>query len=215
MSHLFLVRHGESYFNERKILAGTLDVPLTEKGIQQSCQLSPIINCKLDIVFTSTLLRSVETSLSLLRVHCLKYNQIPIFLFADQYLDILTENILPIYKIDLLNERNYGSMQGLSHDEIKQHYTQTEILSWQTTMNSMPFGGESLEDVKRRTDLFYEHYLNKYLFSSLNILIIGHQNTIKTLRMVLEPNKYIANSIENCEVLDYIFESSIDEQEEL
>lgn len=214
MSHIFLVRHGESYFNERKILAGTLDVPLTEKGIQQSCQLSSIINCKLDIVFTSTLLRSVETSFSLLRMHCLKYNQIPIFLSADKYLDILSD-MLPVYKTDLLNERNYGSIQGLAHDAIKQNYTQTEILSWQTTMYSAPFGGESLEDVKRRTDLFYEQYLNKYLYTSLNILIICHQNSIKTLRMELESDKYIANSIDNCGVLDYIFESPNDKQEEL
>lgn len=215
MSHLFLVRHGESYFNERKILAGTLDVPLNEKGIQQSCQLSSIINCKLDIVFTSTLLRSIETSFSLLRMHCLKYNQIPIFLFADQYLHILTKNILPVYKTDLLNERNYGNIQGLAHDAIKQNYTQSEILSWQTTMYSAPFGGESLNDVKKRTDLFYEQYLNEYLYTSSNILIICHQNTIKTLRMVLEADKYIANFIGNCGVLDYIFESPIDEQEKL
>lgn len=212
MSHLFLVRHGESYFNERKILTGTLDVPLTEKGVQQSLQLSSIINCKLDIVFTSTLLRSIETSFSLLRMHYLKYNQIPIFLYAGQYLDILTENMLPVYKTDLLNERNYGSIQGMAHDVIKQNYTQTEILSWQTTMYSAPFGGESLEDVKRRTDLFYEQYLNKYLYASLNILIICHQNTIKTLRMKLESDKYIANSIDNCGVLDYIFKLPIDEE---
>ena len=205
MSHLFLARHGESYFNEKKILTGTLDIPLTKKGIQQSCQLFSSINCKLDIIFTSTLLRSIETSLSLSRMHCLKYNQIPIILFADQHFEILTENMLPIYKTPLLNERNYGSIQGMTHDTIKQHYTQEEILSWQMTMFSAPFGGESLKDVKRRTDLFYQQYLNKYLYTSLNILIICHQNIIKTLRMILEADKYIANSVDNCEVLDYIF----------
>ena len=215
MSHLFLVRHGESYFNERKILAGSLDVPLTEKGIQQSRQLSSIINCKLDIVFTSTLLRSMETSLSLLRTLCLKYNQIPIFLFIDQYLDALTENILPVYKTDLLNERNYGCIQGLEQDSINQRYAQTEILSWQTTMYAAPFGGECLEDVKRRTDLFFNQYLKKYLYTSLNILIICHQNTIKTLRMALESDKYIANPLHNCGVLDYTFRSHIEKQEEL
>lgn len=205
MSHLFLVRHGRSYFNEKNLFTGTLDVPLTEKGVLQSRKLASIISCSLDIVFTSTLLRSIETSTSFLRELCPKYNQIPIFLSIDQFTDIPEKKLLPVYKTDLLNERNYGCLQGMTQDEVNNCYTQDERLSWCTTMYASPAGGECLKDVKERTDLFYKQYLKKYLYTSKNIAIICHQNTIKTLRMELELSNYTENLLKNCEVLEYTF----------
>lgn len=205
MSHLFLVRHGISYFNEKNLFTGTLDVPLTEKGVLQSRKLASIISCSLDIVFTSTLLRSIETSTSFLRELCPKYNQIPIFLSIGQFSDVLEKNILPVYKTDLLNERNYGCLQGMVQNEVNNCHTQAEMISWRTTMYASPSGGECLRDVKERTDLFYNQYLKKYLYTSKNIAIICHQNTIKTLRMELELNNYTEKLLKNCEVLEYTF----------
>ena len=36
MTKLILIRHGESQFNLKKRYTGQLDVPLTEKGIEQA-----------------------------------------------------------------------------------------------------------------------------------------------------------------------------------
>ena len=36
MSHLFLIRHGTSFFNDINIVAGSMDVPLSKDGIEQS-----------------------------------------------------------------------------------------------------------------------------------------------------------------------------------
>lgn len=55
MAHLFLIRHGSSFFNEKEIITGSLDVPLTKEGIMQSRKLEQQINCSIDVVFTSTL----------------------------------------------------------------------------------------------------------------------------------------------------------------
>jgi len=204
LAHLFLIRHGASFFNERKIITGSLDVPLTKKGIMQSQKLEQQINCSLDIVFTSSLIRSIETAFEFLRLHCQKYNKIPMIIPVEQETINLNNNILPVYKTNLIDERNYGCIQGVLQSQIDASFSPSEISSWKTTMYAAPPEGECLEDVKKRTDLFYEKYLKKYLCDSQNIVIICHQNTIKTLRMTLDPNKYTDIHLKNCEILEYI-----------
>ena len=172
MAHLFLIRHGASFFNEREIITGSLDVPLTKKGIMQSQKLGQQINCSLDTVEQETI--------------------------------NLSNNILPVYRTNLIDERNYGCIQGVLRSQIDAIFSPSEISSWKTTMYAAPPEGECLEDVKKRTDLFYEKYLKKYLCNSQNIVIICHQNTIKTLRMTLDPNKYTDIHLKNCEILEYI-----------
>jgi Fructose-2,6-bisphosphatase len=205
LSNIFLIRHGLSFFNEKEIITGSLDIPLTNKGIKQSQTLDLHINCPLDIVFTSTLTRSLETATEFLRQHCPKYNKIPLFIPIEQQYLNFDYTILPIYKTNLINERNYGSIQGISKKQIKLRFSQEEINTWKTTMYAKPPGGECLEDVKRRTDLFYEKYLKKYLYTSHNIAIICHQNTIKTLRIVLNSNEFTNTLLKNCEIIKYTF----------
>ena len=189
MAHLFLIRHGASFFNERKIITGSLDVPLTKKGIMQSQKLEQ---------------QSIETAFEFLRLHCQKYNKIPMIIPVEQETINLNNNILPVYKTNLIDERNYGCIQGVLQSQIDASFSPSEISSWKTTMYAAPPEGECLEDVKKRTDLFYEKYLKKYLCDSQNIVIICHQNTIKTLRMTLDPNKYTDIHLKNCEILEYI-----------
>ena len=51
MSHLFLIRHGTSFFNDINIVAGSMDVPVSKDGIEQSENLASRINSKLDILY--------------------------------------------------------------------------------------------------------------------------------------------------------------------
>ncbi len=205
MAHLFLIRHGSSFFNEKEIITGSLDVPLTKEGIMQSRKLEQQINCSIDVVFTSTLIRSIETASEFLRLYCQMYNKTPMFIPIEQETIKLNNTILPVYKTNLINERNYGCIQGKVRSQINAKFSLSEISSWRTTMYAAPIGGECLKDVKKRTDLFYEKYLKRYLCNSQNIVVICHQNTIKTLRMTLDPNKYTDIHLTNCEILEYSF----------
>lgn len=198
MSHLFLIRHGTSFFNEINLVAGSMDVPLSKAGIEQSENLASRINSKLDIVYTSNLTRSIVTANILLSNLCSRFNQIPVFLvIQNASLPLSLPNVLPVYKTGLLNERNYGQAQGRKKDSIKR------------IMSTMPkfFEAESIEEVKQRTDFLFYNILKKDIILSKNIAIIGHQNSLKTLRATFEDSKKSINEyklLKNCEVIDYI-----------
>ncbi|MEM3399787.1 MAG: histidine phosphatase family protein [Candidatus Micrarchaeia archaeon] len=89
---LFLIRHAESLYNFENRIQGKTDSPLTEKGISQSRLLAQRFrNERLDAVYSSTLIRSIETASIILREHA----------------------GLPHIKTPLLNERNYGILEGM------------------------------------------------------------------------------------------------------
>lgn len=138
MCNLFLIRHGTTYFNEQNIITGTLDVPLSNAGYRECCQLSHSFNYKLDVIYTSTLLRSIETAIYLLKDTCAEYDQIPLTVPITSSLNFKRKNVLPIIKTELLNERNYGFLQGVSRQDITKTYSQSEINAWYTTMNHAP-----------------------------------------------------------------------------
>ena len=64
MSHLILVRHGQSEWNLENRFTGWVDVDLSEKGISEakkSGQLIKNLNIKLDVSYTSFLKRAIKT----------------------------------------------------------------------------------------------------------------------------------------------------------
>lgn len=71
---------------------------------------------------------------------------------------------------------------------------------------SCPPDGESLQQVKKRTDAFYENYLKKHLRAAENLAIIAHQNTLKTLLLSIDSKcDFIKTGykIKNCEIIHY------------
>lgn len=65
MTTYYFVRHGESAANEKGLFAGSSDVPLTEKGIQQAQAVAERIrdgSVQFDAVFASPLLRAFDTA---------------------------------------------------------------------------------------------------------------------------------------------------------
>ena len=62
----YIVRHGETVYNAKRIMSGHFDSPLTENGIKQAKSLGEKLkNTKIDIVFSSDLLRAQHKSLLL------------------------------------------------------------------------------------------------------------------------------------------------------
>lgn len=73
-SVLILIRHGESMWNEKNLFTGCVDVPLTEKGVEEAIEAGKrISNMPIDIVYTSALVRSKMTAMLALTEHrCMK-----------------------------------------------------------------------------------------------------------------------------------------------
>ena len=65
--NLILVRHGQSEWNLKNLFTGWTDVDLTEQGIREAEKAGQIIsslNFKVDIAFTSELIRAIRTLVS-------------------------------------------------------------------------------------------------------------------------------------------------------
>ncbi|WP_310558445.1 2,3-bisphosphoglycerate-dependent phosphoglycerate mutase [Flavobacterium sp.] len=167
MSTLILIRHGQSIYNLENRFTGSLDVDLTALGKQESeLAAQKIMNFKFDFAYTSTLKRAKE-SLQII-------------------LTTIHQNNIKIIANQALNERNYGSLQGLNKAETiaKCGFKQVEI--WRRSYNIRPPEGESLEDTYNRTISFYKLEIESKLKSNKTILIVAHGNSLRALVMYLE-----------------------------
>ena len=100
------VRHGESEYNKMNRFTGWQDVPLTELGVNQAKQAGKILKqhgYTFDFSYTSMLKRAIWT-----------YHTI-----AEE-LDI---HWITHYKDWRLNEKHYGSLQGLPKEDAVQAYS--------------------------------------------------------------------------------------------
>ena len=60
---LFMIRHGESENNQKKLFTGWVDCPLTEKGRKDAESIKPFMSSfKFDKVYSSDLCRAIQTA---------------------------------------------------------------------------------------------------------------------------------------------------------
>ena len=187
MSHLILVRHGQSEWNLQKRFTGWVDVDLTAQGKLEACKAGELIkDLKIEIshFYSSYQTRAINTLkliLNTIRVQDRKF-----------------------IKAWELNERHYGELTGLNKDEMKKKFGEEEIFrlrrSWDyppgplsknnpyhpsniKTYNDIPRDRlpdtESLKDTYNRVVKFYDENIKKNLNN--NILIAAHGNSIRAL----------------------------------
>lgn len=191
---LYLIRHGETEGNETKRYKGSIDVPLSEKGILQVRKTSSFIREYLlnsssskhlsylkDIHTTSDdgaeLLdcKRSETSseLSNLRAPGLQAVYTSNLSRAVRSAEIIaSEYGLQPVEIPDLRERHFGIWEGMTFIEIKKKY-QEEFESWANNpLKYSPVGGESTVEVKDRVLPALERVLNSH--KDENIAIVAH-----------------------------------------
>lgn len=62
-THIYLTRHGETEWNQKRLMQGWKDSPLTDKGIEQASQLSKRMSTvTLHAIYSSTSQRAVQTA---------------------------------------------------------------------------------------------------------------------------------------------------------
>ena len=63
---LYLIRHGETAWNDKKLIQGNIDIPLNAEGVNQAKILSEILKeIPFDIIFTSDCRRAKKTAIEL------------------------------------------------------------------------------------------------------------------------------------------------------
>lgn len=191
MSVLVLVRHGESRWNLSNRFTGWVDVPLSEKGIDEAERCA--VHCKrfeYSAAFTSTLTRAQETLLIILS----KQNRTGIFQHADdlRYVKWIRSsnrrngNDIPVFASSALNERYYGTLQGMEKHAAEKKYGKDKVSNWRRGYTDRPPNGESLEEAHARMHPYLIRNILSRVRRRENILLTAHGNTLRAAIKHLE-----------------------------
>src|SRR5258708_36268847 len=131
MALLVLVRHGQSTWTLENRFTGEEDVPLTPLGREEARSAGQKLKTlHFSRGFTSILQRAIDT--------------MTIILETAGYPD------LPVTRNRALNERNYGSLQGLNKAEVAKKYGEEQGAAWRKRYSIRPPRGGSLADTANR-----------------------------------------------------------------
>lgn len=155
---LYLVRHGETELNVKKVYYGSTDCALTDNGKAQAMSLRNIFETmSLNVVLESPLLRAKDTATLLL-------GENPVTRICD----------------NRLKELNFGAWEGKSWQELQGDETYEKwCVDWQTTR---PPEGESFLDLSTRVRAFYEELIKR---EEETVLIVAHHAVLQQLMACL------------------------------
>jgi 2,3-bisphosphoglycerate-dependent phosphoglycerate mutase len=121
MKKLVLIRHGESAWNRENRFTGWTDVDLTAQGVEEARAAGRLLAAEgydFDFTFTSVLKRAIRT--------------------LNLALGEMDRLWLPVEKDWRLNERHYGSLQGLNKSEMAQQFGEAQVLVWRRSYDTPP-----------------------------------------------------------------------------
>jgi len=108
-----LLRHGESTWNKENRFTGWMDVPLSEKGLQEAHEAAQTLKKEgftFDVAYTSVLKRAIKTLWTVM-----------------EDMDIMW---IPVNRSWRLNERMYGALQGLNKSETAAKHGEEQVKIW-------------------------------------------------------------------------------------
>ncbi len=167
LATIYIVRHGETEWNFKKLIQGQSDSPLTEEGIKQAKGLSKKLNkVKFDLVFSSDLLRAKRTAE---------------IIIAEQKLEIATS--------ELLRERRFGKLEGKpvqtlrAFDELFAKLRHEEIYSYKSSPDV-----ESDEEIVTRLITFLREAAISH--PGKKILVVTHGGIMRAFLIKLGVSDY-------------------------
>ncbi|UCE06774.1 MAG: histidine phosphatase family protein [bacterium] len=157
MGMIYLVRHGETYWNVEGRIQGQTQTDLTPKGIEQSEWLAECLKSKtIDRIICSELIRSQKTAKQINIHHNLQLEINP-----------------------KINECSWGKWEGLTHIEVKQKYPDEYKSRKENIWYFSPKNGESYDDLYDRL------YPVAFEFAAMaiaeNLIIVSHAMVNKVL----------------------------------
>lgn len=137
---LVLVRHGQSVWNLENRFTGWTDVGLTEQGVKEAVNAGKALRAAgftFDLAYTSVLKRAIKTLWIILEEMELEW--------------------IPVVRGWQLNERHYGSLQGLNKAEMAEKFGEDQVKIWRRSYDTPP---PSLELDDPRHPRFDPRYAN-------------------------------------------------------
>ena len=167
MTHLILVRHGESQWNAKGIWTGWTDISLSEKGkVEARSAGRALKGVKIDIAYSSPLIRAKQT--------------------LDEIKKILGRENLAVIENKALNERDYGIFTVKNKWEIKKEVGEDKFFQIRRGFDTSIPKGETLKDVYNRVVPYYKKEILKNLIAGKSVLISAHGNSLRALIKHLE-----------------------------
>lgn len=190
---LILVRCGESEYSGNYTFTGWLDADLTKNGqsmMRHAGRLLLASGYEPDIIYTSRLKRAIKSAWAIVQE--------------------ISTPFLPVYKSWRLNERHYGSLQGLSKTETAKRLGKEVVQAWRRSLKSRPPllkisdpqypghdkkyadlfpeqipRGESLLDCMRRTKPLWE-FIKKDIQGGKSVLIVAHAASLRGIAKIID-----------------------------
>lgn len=190
--YLVFVRHGQTEWTKK--FTGWTDVDLAPEGITMTKKYALRLKetgIKFDYGFTSVLKRAIKT--------------------LEIVLQVIGQKNIPIIKDWHLNERHYGTLQGLEKPEMAKKYGEEKVNLWRRSFavppppldfndprhprfdekyKDIPLkllpSSESLKDTYRRTVPFFQKEIEPLLKKGKNIILSGHSNSLRSLIKYLD-----------------------------
>mmetsp|Transcript_9825 Transcript_9825/g.19812 ORF Transcript_9825/g.19812 Transcript_9825/m.19812 type:complete len:284 (-) Transcript_9825:353-1204(-) len=187
-STLVLVRHGESTWNLENKFTGWVDVPLSPKGHEEVIEAGKLIKAEglsPTVAHTSLLKRAIRTLWHVLEQTDLMW--------------------IPVNKAWELNERHYGSLQGLDKQQTVDKHGKDQVLIWRRSYDIPPptvdrssehhpsndprysthdFPDEFTESLATTLDRVLPYWENKVvpdLKAGKDVIIAAHGNSLRAL----------------------------------
>ena len=172
---LYVVRHGRTEYNEKRIFCGRTDIPLCGKGKEQLPTLAENSRTYgLDVIFSSPLIRAVET--------------------AQAAADACG---VPVITDERLMERNFGDFEGTTVN------TDADQDCRYNFAYKYP-NGESYLEVAVRVYNFLDEIRAKYADKNVMIVAHGGVcRIIRTYCTNMTDDEFYAFSHPNCAVVEY------------
>ncbi len=194
MYKIVLIRHGESQWNKENRFTGWTDVELSDKGNKEAIAAGKLLKEEgfiFDKAYTSVLKRAIKTLWHTL-----------------EGLDLMW---IPVERAWQLNERHYGSLQGLNKAETAQKYGDEQVLIWRRSYDTPPpaleksderYPGndpryaalspeqlpltECLKDTVARVIPYWEQHIVPDIKAGKRLIIAAHGNSLRALVKYLD-----------------------------
>ncbi|AEG45341.1 phosphoglyceromutase [Isoptericola variabilis] len=183
---LVLLRHGESEWNAKNLFTGWVDVPLSEKGVEEAKRGGELLKeagVAPDVLHTSLLRRAIST--------------------ANYALDVADLHWIPVKRSWRLNERHYGALQGKDKKQIRDEYGEEQFMLWRRSYDVPPpeielgsefsqdadprYAGEpiprteALKQVLERALPYWDAEIVPDLKAGKTVLVAAHGNSLRAI----------------------------------
>ena len=157
MTRLYFIRHGESVSNLITQFAGSLDMPLTERGRAQADATAKFLkDVPFSCVYASDLCRAYDTGA-----------------------DVANSHGISIHPMPQLREIFAGEWEGQKFEVLEKKYPESYHIWCHDTARSHPDGGEKVTDLAARFDAAVRAIAEEN--EGKTVLIVAHATPIRIM----------------------------------